>query len=101
MHLSVWNLEHVLPCQSGSLWQVRPIMTSLVLMIDNHPAPQEICRCVLVVIKHDKITTSISAHPTSGGPYFWAAMLSKREWAPLASWITGIETNFHPIVNSE
>jgi len=30
-----------------------------------------------------------SAHPTSGGPYFWAAMLSKRKWAPLASWITG------------
>ncbi|KAF8345043.1 APC amino acid permease [Amanita rubescens] len=31
----------------------------------------------------------LCAHPTSGGPYFWAAMLSKRKWAPLASWITG------------
>ncbi|KAF8914523.1 APC amino acid permease [Mucidula mucida] len=30
-----------------------------------------------------------SAHPTSGGPYFWAAMLSKPERAALASWITG------------
>ncbi|KAF8742321.1 hypothetical protein AX14_005190 [Amanita brunnescens Koide BX004] len=30
-----------------------------------------------------------SAHPTSGGPYFWAAMLSKPKRAPLASWITG------------
>ncbi|KAJ4490589.1 APC amino acid permease [Lentinula aciculospora] len=30
-----------------------------------------------------------SAHPTSGGPYFWAAMLSKPKDAPLASWITG------------
>ncbi|TFK38346.1 APC amino acid permease [Crucibulum laeve] len=30
-----------------------------------------------------------SAHPTSGGPYFWAAMLSRRENAALASWITG------------
>ncbi|KAJ7203783.1 APC amino acid permease [Mycena pura] len=30
-----------------------------------------------------------SAHPTSGGPYFWAAMLSKPKGAPLASWITG------------
>ncbi|KAF5368040.1 hypothetical protein D9758_004481 [Tetrapyrgos nigripes] len=30
-----------------------------------------------------------SAHPTSGGPYFWAAMLSKPENAPFASWITG------------
>ncbi|EGN97718.1 hypothetical protein SERLA73DRAFT_92941 [Serpula lacrymans var. lacrymans S7.3] len=30
-----------------------------------------------------------SAHPTSGGPYFWAAMLSEPKHAPLASWITG------------
>ncbi|KAJ3843831.1 APC amino acid permease [Lentinula raphanica] len=30
-----------------------------------------------------------SAHPTSGGPYFWAAMLSKPKDAPLTSWITG------------
>ncbi|KAF7290835.1 Amino-acid permease BAT1 [Mycena indigotica] len=30
-----------------------------------------------------------SAHPTSGGPYFWAAMLSKPKGAPLASWVTG------------
>ncbi|KAI0757934.1 APC amino acid permease [Fomes fomentarius] len=30
-----------------------------------------------------------SAHPTSGGPYFWAAMLSEPGNAPLASWVTG------------
>ncbi|KAF9244151.1 amino acid/polyamine transporter I [Melanogaster broomeanus] len=30
-----------------------------------------------------------SAHPTSGGPYYWAAMLSDPKNAPLASWITG------------
>ncbi|KLO10358.1 APC amino acid permease [Schizopora paradoxa] len=30
-----------------------------------------------------------SAHPTSGGPYFWAAMLSPVENAPFMSWITG------------
>ncbi|KAH9920626.1 amino acid/polyamine transporter I [Fomitopsis serialis] len=30
-----------------------------------------------------------SAHPTSGGPYFWAAMLCKPEDAAFASWITG------------
>ncbi|TFK20172.1 APC amino acid permease [Coprinopsis marcescibilis] len=30
-----------------------------------------------------------SAHPTSGGPYYWAAMLSKKEHAAFASWITG------------
>jgi hypothetical protein len=30
-----------------------------------------------------------SAHPTCGGPYFWAAMLAKPHQAPFASWITG------------
>lgn len=30
-----------------------------------------------------------SAHPTSGGPYFWAAMMCKPEHAAFASWITG------------
>ncbi|KAG5219886.1 APC amino acid permease [Salix suchowensis] len=33
--------------------------------------------------------TPSSAHPTSGGPYFWAAMLSKPEQAAFASWVTG------------
>ena len=35
------------------------------------------------------LTENSSAHPTSGGPYYWAAMLSLPEHAPLASWITG------------
>jgi hypothetical protein len=30
-----------------------------------------------------------STHPTSGGPYFWAAMLAPPKRAPLASWVTG------------
>ncbi|EJF61992.1 APC amino acid permease [Dichomitus squalens LYAD-421 SS1] len=30
-----------------------------------------------------------SAHPTSGGPYFWAAMLSDPKHAAFASWMTG------------
>ncbi|KAI0700801.1 amino acid/polyamine transporter I [Cerioporus squamosus] len=30
-----------------------------------------------------------SAHPTSGGPYYWAAMLSEPKDAALASWVTG------------
>lgn len=25
----------------------------------------------------------------SGGVYYWSAMLSTKEWAPIASWITG------------
>lgn len=30
-----------------------------------------------------------SAHPTSGGPYFWAAMISNPQGASFASWVTG------------
>lgn len=30
-----------------------------------------------------------SAHPTSGGPYFWAARMVPDHYAPMASWITG------------
>ena len=46
--------------------------TNNVLLYPNHRIP-EVC----------------SAHPTSGGPYFWAAMLSPPEYAAFASWITG------------
>lgn len=31
-----------------------------------------------------------SAIPTSGGPYFWAAILSPPEWSAFFSWVTGI-----------
>ncbi|KAK9370527.1 amino acid/polyamine transporter I [Lipomyces kononenkoae] len=31
----------------------------------------------------------VSAIPTSGGPYFWAAILSPKEYAPFLSWLTG------------
>ncbi|KAI0288600.1 amino acid permease-domain-containing protein [Russula brevipes] len=30
-----------------------------------------------------------SAHPTSGGPYYWAAAMSKPRYAPITSWVTG------------
>ena len=31
----------------------------------------------------------VSAVPTSGGPYFWAAILAPKAWAPFLSWVTG------------
>ncbi|KAL8715407.1 MAG: hypothetical protein Q9220_000740 [cf. Caloplaca sp. 1 TL-2023] len=31
----------------------------------------------------------VSAIPTSGGPYFWAAILAPQHLAPFASWVTG------------
>ncbi|KAF2840395.1 putative GABA permease [Patellaria atrata CBS 101060] len=30
-----------------------------------------------------------AVYPTAGGVYYWAAMISTKKWAPLASWITG------------
>ncbi|KAK7744855.1 hypothetical protein SLS53_003088 [Cytospora paraplurivora] len=30
-----------------------------------------------------------SVFPTAGGVYYWAALLSTPEWAPIASWVTG------------
>lgn len=34
-----------------------------------------------------------SVFPTAGGVYYWAALLSTPEWAPIASWITGAYTH--------
>lgn len=31
----------------------------------------------------------VSAIPTSGGPYFWSAMMAPPRWSPFAAWITG------------
>lgn len=31
----------------------------------------------------------VSAIPTSGGPYFWSAMLAPPRWSPFLSWLTG------------
>jgi amino acid transporter len=31
----------------------------------------------------------VSAIPTSGGPYFWAAMLAPPKWSPFLAWMTG------------
>ncbi|KAK4995464.1 hypothetical protein LTR66_004735, partial [Elasticomyces elasticus] len=30
-----------------------------------------------------------AVYPTAGGVYYWSAMLSTKEWAPIASWVTG------------
>ncbi|OQN99623.1 hypothetical protein B0A48_14765 [Cryoendolithus antarcticus] len=30
-----------------------------------------------------------AVYPTAGGVYYWSAMMSTREWAPIASWICG------------
>ncbi|KAK3934766.1 amino-acid permease BAT1 [Diplogelasinospora grovesii] len=41
---------------------------------------------ILVAIAMAEI---VSAIPTSGGPYFWSAMLAPPRWSPFAAWVTG------------
>ncbi|CAN8105729.1 unnamed protein product [Discula destructiva] len=31
----------------------------------------------------------VSAIPTAGGPYYWAALLAPPRWSPFAAWLTG------------
>lgn len=44
------------------------------------------CFTLLVAIAMAEI---VSAIPTSGGPYFWSAMLAPPRWSAFAAWITG------------
>lgn len=30
-----------------------------------------------------------AVYPTAGGVYYWSAMLSTKQWAPIVSWTTG------------
>ncbi|KAJ7187127.1 APC amino acid permease [Mycena filopes] len=48
-----------------------------------------VCRLKVSISQEKSVHILCSAHPTSGGPYFWAAMLSEPQNAALASWITG------------
>ncbi|KJX96957.1 gaba permease like protein [Zymoseptoria brevis] len=48
---------------------------------------------VLVSLISMSIAASLAeicaVYPTAGGVYYWSAMLANKEWAPLASWLTG------------
>lgn len=61
------------PCVLVSPWEVRHLYLYVYCPFSDHDFRVEVC----------------SAHPTSGGPYFWAAMLSRPQNAALASWVTG------------
>jgi amino acid transporter len=42
-----------------------------------------------------------SAYPTSGGLYYWSAKLAGRDWASLASWVTGwYASSYRMIISS-
>ncbi|KAH9451867.1 hypothetical protein Pst134EA_025808 [Puccinia striiformis f. sp. tritici] len=44
---------------------------------------------VMTVLVGLSMSEIVSAIPTSGGPYFWAAILAKPDKSALAAWITG------------
>lgn len=48
-----------------------------------------ICVCFFTMFVALGMAEIVSAIPSAGGPYFWAAILAKKKWAPFASWVTG------------
>ena len=45
--------------------------------------------CFFTLMIGTSMAEILSSIPTSGGPYFWAYMLSPQQHAPFAAWITG------------
>ena len=45
--------------------------------------------CFFTLIVGTSMAEILSSIPTSGGPYFWAYMLSPQQHAPFLAWITG------------
>ncbi|KAF2670823.1 amino acid transporter [Microthyrium microscopicum] len=45
--------------------------------------------CMMTMFVGLSMAEIVSAIPTSGGPYFWAAMLAPKEYAPFLAWVTG------------
>jgi len=58
------------------------------LNVVNGARGLQVSRFIHEIVIHTN--SELSAHPTSGGPYFWAAMLSPKEDAAFSSWITGM-----------
>lgn len=45
--------------------------------------------CFFTMIVSVAMAEIVSAIPTSGGPYYWAAILAPEKWSPFLSWLTG------------
>jgi amino acid transporter len=45
--------------------------------------------CIMTMFVGLSMAEIVSAIPTSGGPYFWAAMLAPHKYAPFFAWLTG------------
>ncbi|KAF2146051.1 uncharacterized protein K452DRAFT_219377 [Aplosporella prunicola CBS 121167] len=69
------------------------LSTTLYITLTDGQAVTVLWGWVLVSLISLAIAASLAeicaVYPTAGGVYYWAAMLSTRRWAPIASWIVG------------
>lgn len=69
------------------------LSTTFFITLSNGQSVTIIWGWVLLSLISTTIAASLaeicSVYPTAGGVYYWAALLSTPEWAPIASWVTG------------
>ncbi|KAI9801889.1 MAG: hypothetical protein M1833_002203 [Piccolia ochrophora] len=69
------------------------ISTTLYITLTDGQSVAILWGWVLVSLISLSIAASLAeicaCYPTSGGVYYWSFMLSKKEYAPIASWVTG------------
>lgn len=69
------------------------LSTTFYITLSNGQSVTIIWGWVLLSLLSIAIAASLaeicSVYPTAGGVYYWSALLSEPEWAPIASWTTG------------
>ncbi|KAI5800370.1 putative GABA permease [Peziza echinospora] len=66
------------------------LSTTMYITLTDGQAVTVIWGWIIVSLISLSIAASLGAvYPTAGGVYYWSAMLSTKEYAPVASWITG------------
>ncbi|KAI2621317.1 amino acid/polyamine transporter I [Xylaria nigripes] len=88
-----WGLAH----NFGVSFSIISVITGLTTLFSyglntGGPAVMSIgwivvsCFTLMVAVAMGEI---VSAIPSSGGPYFWAAIMAPPRWSPFAAWMTG------------
>lgn len=69
------------------------LSTTLYITLTDGQSVTIIWGWVLVSLISLSIAASLAeicaVYPTAGGVYYWSAMMATKDWAPIASWITG------------
>lgn len=90
----IQSLTHIALCRSFAIMAVPfGLSTTLLYSLTNGQSVTVLWGWVFVSLVSLCIAASLAeicaVYPTSGGVYYWSAMLATREWAPIASWVTG------------